>query len=585
VTVNSEPDFATELRDLDPARIDDVEFRLLADHLPILCWIANGDGYIVWYNRRWYEYTGATPAQMQGWGWRSVHDPATLPEVEARWAESIATGLPFEMQFPLQGADGVFRPFLTRIQPLRDGSGRVTRWFGVNTDVTDQRAAEKAFRIERDRYASVLNGMDEGFALLDRDFRILEMNAAGLGVDGRPREAVIGQVYWDVFPRTAGTPLETLYRGAIADRSPAAMEHCHVWPDGRRTWFDVRVYPVAAGLAVFFRDISARRSMEERLHAKGERMRIALAAGHLGDWDWLIEADVLSLSERAHAIFGTEPGPLSWASLRAMLHPEDAAVAQQAVQTSIETGEDYSCEYRVKRTDGRWIWVAAHGRPVAVEAGAPKRMIGIVRDVTGRHRAEEQRKLLIDELNHRVKNTLAIVQGLAQQTLRGSPEIDEARLDFEGRLMALSTAHSLLTKENWRSADLRTVIWDTITTHDPSGERFTVEGPEVRLEPQSAVAFAMAVHELCTNAVKYGALSTADGRVQVRWRRESATSRLHIIWTETGGPPVSTPTKRGFGARMIERALAAELRGEAKMRFEPLGFVCEIDVAPPEGAS
>ncbi|MEE7450136.1 hybrid sensor histidine kinase/response regulator [Methylobacterium radiotolerans] len=137
---------AASLPDPDPARLDDSEFRHLADHLPILCWLARSDGYLFWYNRRWLDYCGTTQEAMAGWGWQTVHDPAELPRVTAVWAASIATGEPFEMVFPLRGADGVFRPFLTRIIPLRDASGRVVRWFGVNAEIGAQARAEAALR-------------------------------------------------------------------------------------------------------------------------------------------------------------------------------------------------------------------------------------------------------------------------------------------------------------------------------------------------------------------------------------------------------------------------------------------------------
>lgn len=139
-------DTSAALPALSPATIDAANFRLLADNLPTLCWMANGDGYIVWYNRRWHDYCGTTPEQMEGWGWQAVHDPELLPSVKERWAASIASGEPFEMTFPLRGRDGVFRPFLTRIQPVRDASGTVARWFGVNTEVSDQHRAEEALR-------------------------------------------------------------------------------------------------------------------------------------------------------------------------------------------------------------------------------------------------------------------------------------------------------------------------------------------------------------------------------------------------------------------------------------------------------
>jgi len=136
---------------LREARKSEEQFRTLAEAIPQLCWMARGDGHIFWYNQRWYTYTGTTPEQMEGWGWQSVHDPQTLPHVLERWKTSIATGKPFDMVFPLRGADGVFRPFLTRIMPIKDADGRVVSWFGSNTDITELRDAQEALRISEER--------------------------------------------------------------------------------------------------------------------------------------------------------------------------------------------------------------------------------------------------------------------------------------------------------------------------------------------------------------------------------------------------------------------------------------------------
>ncbi|MDQ3558909.1 MAG: PAS domain-containing protein [Pseudomonadota bacterium] len=256
--------------------IDDATFRLLADNVPTLCWVANGDGYIVWYNRRWHEYCGTTPEQMEGWGWQAVHDPELLPSVVERWTESVASGQPFEMTFPLRGADGVFRPFLTRIQPVRDATGAIARWFGVNTENFDQVAAEAALRAERDRSRGVLEGMAEGFVLLDREFRILDINAEGLRIDQRPLEAILGQTHWEAWPGTEDAEQGRLYKRVMAERTSGAAEVHYTWEDGHEVWVEVRAYPHPEGVAIFYREIGDRKRAEKRIRDSEAYTRLLL---------------------------------------------------------------------------------------------------------------------------------------------------------------------------------------------------------------------------------------------------------------------------------------------------------------------
>lgn len=198
-----------------------------------------------------------------------------------------------------------------------------------------------------------------------------------------------------------------------------------------------------------------------------------------------------------------------------------------------------------------------------------------------RNEARHQ-QVLINELNHRVKNTLAIVQSLARQSLRGERPVPEMAAEFEARLMALSTAHNLVTDTRWRSVDTRDLIEGSLK---PFGlDRFEIDGPGMRLEPRAAVAFALALHELGTNATKYGALSAPNGRVSVRWRITpgAPTPRLHFLWREIGGPAVESPSHKGLGTRLIERGLAIELAGKVELRFPADGVECEIDAPIPD---
>ena len=207
------------------------------------------------------------------------------------------------------------------------------------------------------------------------------------------------------------------------------------------------------------------------------------------------------------------------------------------------------------------------------------------REVTARRASEHQRELLVGELNHRVKNTLATVQSIAAQTLREGKSLRETRESFESRLLALSETHNLLTRDHWSGAGLRELVEVELAPYAGARARIDVTGEEVWLAPDPALALGMALHELATNALKYGALSGAEGRVRISWTRrdEAGADRLRLVWEEAGGPPVTPPTRRGFGSRLIETGLRRQLRGEVELAFRPQGVCCTIDL-PLEAA-
>ncbi len=272
-------------------RDSEAQFRRLADAMPQLVWMAQPDGWIFWYNRRWYEYTGTTPKQMEGWGWQAVHDPATLPSVLERWQGAIATGTPFDMTFPIRGADGVFRPFLTRVVPVHDGTGKLVRWFGTNTDVTAQRTAEDALREMNERleqriaertaalresegrFRLLVEGIiDYAIFMLDAHGHVTNWNAGAERIHGYAAAEIIGEHFSRFY--TAEDRREGKAEAALetaARLGKFEVESWRVRKDGSRFWANVVIDALRdddgklIGFAKITRDMTERRAVEERL--------------------------------------------------------------------------------------------------------------------------------------------------------------------------------------------------------------------------------------------------------------------------------------------------------------------------------
>lgn len=256
-----------------------------------------------------------------------------------------------------------------------------------------------------------------------------------------------------------------------------------------------------------------------------------------------------------------------------MIHPDDLPGVLQVRAEARSNVGPYGFDTRLLAADGEWRWMRASCQPRFDAQGVFQGYVGMAMDVTAARRAEERQALLINELNHRVKNTLATVQSLARQTLRDGLVTREARERFTERLLALSTAHNVLTRRNWESAELAEIAEEAVRPWTP---RIVLSGPGVRVAPNVALAVSMALHELATNAVKYGALSDPRGRVTVDWRIDDGA--VALTWTEAGGPPVTPPAAsgRGFGSRLLGQGLAGELGAPAELDYREEGLVCRL---------
>lgn len=286
-----------------------------------------------------------------------------------------------------------------------------------------------------------------------------------------------------------------------------------------------------------------------------------------------------SWNKGAERLFGYKPEEIIGRSVLTLIPPELQHEEPDIIRR-ISRGERIEHFETVRlRKNGERVHISLTVSPVKNADGQIVGASKIARDITERKRAERQRTLLINELNHRVKNTLATVQSLAMQTLRNTERSEDARALFDSRLSALSRAHDLLTQENWEGASLAEVVERALSPFRTPAQRIRAQGSYVRLTPTQALALSIALHELATNAAKYGALSGDVGMVDVVW--STGEGALRLSWTESGGPLVAAPTRVGFGSRLIQRNLAAELGGSAVIEYRPQGVFAEIN-APIE---
>ena len=279
--------------------------------------------------------------------------------------------------------------------PVRDDAGEVAGFLCGCSDRTPEILAERRLAESGARHRSVLENMDEGFMLLDRDFTILEVNQAAMDMVALTRDELVGHNRWELFPGTFEAPIGAMYQRVLAERRPESMENKYVYPDGREKWYEVRAFPVGEGLAILFRDISARRALREAAEAATQRIQLALEAGAIiGTWMWDVRADVFIADEMFAAHFGLDPeavaSGMTLEKVSESIHPDDRARVERAVTAAIEQRSRYRCQYRVRR-DGTYHWVEARGRVQADAEGRAVRFPGVLLDIDDRRRIEEER--------------------------------------------------------------------------------------------------------------------------------------------------------------------------------------------------
>lgn len=326
----------------------------------------------------------------------------------------------------------------------------------------------------------------------------------------------------------------------------------------------------------------ARSRAETRLRDSERRYRLIFEQAH----DIIFTADlnqkVTACNPAAATALGWRRDEIVGRPIADFISPDDHVRTATMLRQKLAAGGDTQYEVDVRARDGRVMRWEINSTLAIDRDGAAIGLQAVARDVTERRVFDERRELLINELNHRVKNTLSLVQALARQSFGPGSGANAAEERFFSRIAALSSAHDLLTRDQWEGAMLASLVDGATRPIAGSSTRIDAAGPALTVPPKVAISLTMALHELTTNAVKYGALSTPEGRVVIRWSR--VEERFTLVWHEQDGPPVTAPKRRGFGLKMIERALASDLGGRVTITFDQEGLRCAIDAPLPPGS-
>lgn len=563
---------AVEALEASERRLRESEARLRAvvESLPFDVWVCDREGRYVLQN----------PACRRSWGDRVgllPHETSSPPELVARWLEEnrrVLAGetLRLEESFTIAGERREGEKVLAPIEL----EGAIHGYVGVHVDVTDRRRAEAALRASEERLRLTVEATRLGIWDVDPPAGTRRWSAEfkaimGLPEDTRPDPELFSSL---IHPDDRDW-VSTLYRRAYTPEGGGeyrAEFRIRRADDGAERWvattgriyFDAQGRP-ARGIGTL-QDITDRQRALQALRESEERYRALVETAPDAVYVHR-EGRIILANQEAARLFGAEtPEQLIGRSVFTLVDETALPLARARTAGLRAPGARAElAELTYRRLDGTPLPVEAAAAAVLIDGEIAVQVV--VREISARKAAEQRQKLLLQELSHRVKNTLAVVQGIANQSVTADRSPAEARAAFLRRLQALANAHRLLTSGEWRGAGLRALAAAEL---EPYGSRARVEGEDVALAPGAVLTMGMMLHELATNAAKHGALSAPEGRVQLSWTQ--ADGALRLSWREEGGPRVRPPTRRGFGRLLIEGAVAHDLRGTASLDFAPEGL-------------
>lgn len=443
---------------------------------------------------------------------------------------------------------------------LEDANGALQGYVKILRDRTSERLAKEALEASERRWRELFENMREGFFLADVvrdehgkpiDYRLVEANPAFTQQSGLPQSS-IGRTIKSFSTQAPEWLFERFARAFESDEPQAFELHVPVL----NRWLEVRCKKHGADqLSCLFYDVTLRKQSEEQLALSEERLTMSLnASGNVGLWDWMLDTDLL----HGDAVFGAMYGlnekmvqaGVTMEEYQVHVVKDDIPLLREQLRAVFEDGAGFDIVYRLDVPGQLRKWVECKGRIIEATENRPKRFSGTAVDITKLKQAESQKQLLMEELAHRVKNTFSVVQAIAAQTLRrADPEVSKT---FTERVMALSRAHDILLQTSWASLGIVSLMRSVLAMQAEAG-KIELTGPDLTLGSKTALSMSLLLHEMATNAVKYGSLSVEAGKVLIGW--EIHDGIFSLTWNEIGGPPATPPSRRGFGSRLVQMGI------------------------------
>ncbi len=449
-------------------------------------------------------------------------------------------------------------------------------------DIKEKKRAEEALRESEVQYRALFDSIDEGACIIERlpvgadglrDYRYIVMNKAmqtmfGIAdLSGRTiREFFPDEVedWYDDYDRVLETGEPIRFE---RESEPQAMV---------LEMFVSRLSQKPPRLLTVMQDITQRRRAEEAMRRSEERTRALINA--TSDAVYRMSPDWQEMRQLDGRGSDVEGPTVRW--IEDYLFPEDRSRLRLAVAHAIRERRPFELEHRVRRADGEEGWTFSRAIPIFDDKGEIAEWFGMAADVTERVNARQRQQMLNHELGHRLKNVLSLVQSIANQTFRQADNLTEAAETYSARLVSLGRATDILTETAWADASLRSLVQASLISVGDFSERIRISGPDLDLAPQQALMLTLTLHELATNSLKYGSLSSEAGVVDLAWgvrRDDGGEGQFTLEWRESGGPEISAPARDGFGTRMIGRLLPASFQGKAELSYAAAGFEFRLE--------